>query len=133
MNKKIFYAKILVVFVLTYFVSQLLTKEVFIAGSPKVRPNVGQYLVSRTKEIFSDTIQPLANLFYRTPEDQLKNIPLQTVAKGVYAKSDKNISYTLIKEGEVDWVEYSFIINGKEVKIKMPRGQKPLPKEIFEK
>lgn len=132
MNKKIFYSKILGALILTYFFSQFLSKEVFLGYSPRIRPFLGRYLIARAKEIYFTKFSFFANLFYQKPADKLEHIPFKEVAKGIYAKSEGNVTHTLIKENEVEWVEYNYIIKGKKIKIKVPKGQKPLPKEFYE-
>jgi hypothetical protein len=139
MDKKTFYLKILVVLVLSYALMSLATKEIFIANTPRIRPHLDKYLALRLSNFINNNRQFLAKIFnlYQTPEQQLKDVPLKDVpfkmvSKGVYAKSRGEVSYTLIKADEVEWVEYSFEVKGKTIKIRMPQGQEPLPKEVFE-
>jgi len=112
--------------------SQLLTKEVFIANSPTIRPNLGPYMATRLQNVFSNTSQSLALLFYKSPAEELKNLPLIPVAKGVYAKSNDKASYTEYRVNEVEWIEYTFTVKGKEIKISVPKGQDPPPQNILE-
>ncbi len=129
MKQRPFYLKILVALGIGYFIASILTKNVFIVNSPRLRQNLGQYLLAQLTGVINNSGSFLANVVggRKTPEQALGNVPLQQVAKGVYAKNGNGYSYTIIKENEVEWVVYKTILNGKQITIKIPKGQMPPP------
>ncbi len=127
--------KIIAALLISFFASSLLMKEVFVAEGPKIRPDLGQYLTQLLDKTVNNNLQFLSRLLrpdQQTAEEILKNTPLQQVSKGVYAKSNKQASYTLYKDNEIEWIAYNFNVNGKSVVIRVPRGQSPPPKELIE-
>lgn len=132
MNRKL-YIKILIALVLSFATATLLKREVFIADTPKVKPDLQERLVARIKDARKGNLEFIGQIFDpRTLEQKLQNVPLQQLTKGVYAKSKGNISYTEIKQGQVEWREYSFVVDGKTVKIRVPKGESPPPQESVE-
>lgn len=146
MNKKLFYTKILIVLVLGLVAVRILVPEIFLANTPRIKPNLDKYIAFRVNNLLERGNNFIARIFNRksepsqeqlvqtvqTAEDSLKNIPFKQMTKGVYAKSNNNISYTIVRDNEIDWVEYSFDIKGKQVKIKVPRGEQPPSQETLE-
>jgi hypothetical protein len=125
--------KILLIMLFAYGIMNVMSEEVFIAGTPQIRPNLDKHLAYRWSELTRGNVQFIAEMFdNRTPEQKLENVPLHELTKGVYAKGEKNYSYTVIKKGEVEWIEYTFNVNGKEVKIKVPKGEQPPAQEMVE-
>lgn len=146
MNKKLFYTKILIVLVLGLGVVKILVPEIFLANTPRIKPNIDKYIVFRVNKSLENGSSFIARIFnwksepsqeqlaqtVQTAEELLKDIPFKQMTKGVYAKSNNNISYTMVRDNEIDWVEYSFDIKGKQVKIKVPKGEQPPPQEALE-
>jgi hypothetical protein len=130
-NKKLqLYFKILITFIFGFFLSSFLIQKIFLAGTPRIRPNAFSNLAL---EIKNNTYSLIA-LFIKqpSPEEILKDVPLKTISKGVYGKTKENYSYTLIKVNEIEWKEYTFNINGKEIKIKVPKDQQPPSQKLVE-
>ena len=44
------------------------------------------------------------------------------ISKGVYAKEENGRTVTVIKQNEMDMVQYSYVIDGKPVSIRVPVG-----------
>jgi len=136
MFKKIFF-KFFLAILISIAISNFLIKEVFIANSPIIRPNLGKYLSNKflPKDLFdkinknNNNVEDIKNnninenlVFSKI--DKKNFVPL---SKGVYANNfEKNARYVVISNDQVDWVEYTFEIEGKKVKIKIPKGQ-PTP------
>lgn len=106
MDKKI-YLKIFLSLIASFFLSWFFANEIFLSQSPRIRTNLKERLIAQISQ----------NQFAAT-------------GRGIYAKSDANLSYVLIKEGEVEWAEYAFKINGKTVKVKVPKGEQPPTSEM---
>ena len=120
--------KIFLVLLFSFLFSSFLIKNVFIANSPKIRPYLGDYFAFKIKDLFKN----FPNLaFYRSSSnydrnntiEKLKKKPLIPIGKGVYARTDnKNALIEINLEG-VEFVEYTFNINGNQVKVKVPKGE----------
>ncbi len=59
-------------------------------------------------------------------------VPLKKVSQGVYAGEKNNIKVYKIKMNEIDYLEYTFNIKGKEIKVKVPKGEQPPTQEEIE-
>jgi len=114
--------------------SNFLIKNVFIANSPKIRPNLDKYFAKKfipkdfnqkSEKKDADIIKAKNNALIFTQINKNNFVP---ISKGVYANYLEKGNYILIKENEVEWIMYTFNINGKEVKIKVPKGE-PTPNQ----
>lgn len=139
------YLKIVIVLILAFVIADLSSKNVFIAGTPRINP----FLIARINNLFSpgSTATP-SNIASNQPVGsqtgvikqtdlpqqvvQALNTPLKPVSKGVYAGEKNNIKVYEFRQDEIDWVEYTFMVNGKEIKIKAPKGQKSPTQEDIE-
>jgi len=135
--------KILLVLLFSFLFSSFLIKNVFIANSPKIKPYLGNYFAFKIKDLFKN----FSNLaFYGLSSrhasntiiektlivEKLKNKPPIPIGKGVYARTDnKNALIEINLEG-VDFIEYTFTINGKEIKIKVPKGESTPNQKVLE-
>lgn len=141
--------KIILVLTLAFGVSQLIGRTIFVADSPLIRRNLGQYIATNISSMMvkvdlsflslnflkggsqkNVVTQPAAN-----QRNNQQSIHLKQVSKGIYAAEDnqgkiKKVEYRL---DEIDWVEYTFTVNGRQVTIKMPKSQ-PTPRmDVLEK
>lgn len=143
-SKKITYIKILSAIFISIIAVNLLSSQIFLANSPRLRPNLGNYLIVKLKNLTIGPNSFLANLFTdkskivkqkptANTEKQVANIPYNQIAKGVYAKEQGNITYKLYKDNEVDWLEYRFVYKNKEYVIKYAAGDTVPNKELFVK
>ena len=138
MLKKNFFKFFLAIF-LSIFFSNLLIKNVFIANSPKIRPTLGYYLAQKffPKDL-SNKINRKNNVNIEKTQNndlifsQINKNNFIPINKGVYASDLKKGSYLLIKEKEVEWIIYTFTINGKEIKIKVPKGESIPNQKVLE-
>lgn len=67
--------------------------------------------------------------------DELKDAlatPLTRVSQGVYAGEHEDIKVYEIRINEVDSTVYTFKVNGKEIKIKVPKDKEPPTQEEME-
>jgi len=150
--------KIFTVFLIAYFLSSFSIKNIFLANSPKVRPNLGSYFLAKienTKDrflaLFNFNIIPKSNYQNYDNNTQLQLPPqlastnnkekineflkanLKPITKGVKAASVPGYSYTEFKLNEIEWARITYTLkNGKKITIKYPKGQTPPPKEIYE-
>lgn len=142
--------KIFLVLILAYFVSSFSIKNVFLADSPKIRPNLGSYLLARINNVkenmlarlnFSSLLpqfnqEPSNNLVANQNREEainfLKN-SLKPVTKGVSAAEKNGYSYTEFKLDEIEWAKITYTLkNGQTVTIQYPKGTEPPPQAIYE-
>lgn len=140
---KILYAKLFGAIILAVIVTKLITNNVFIADTPQIKPNLDKVIAINLDSLINDNI--IARAIKGKPAiaekvekhnqllQQFSNIPFQQVSKGVYAKNDDKTVVIEYRFGEADWLEYTFTINGKEIKIRVPKDEKPPSKEFLEK
>lgn len=139
------YIRIFLVLALSFLFSRLLVKDVFLANTPKIRPHLDKYLAEKLRntaeDIRTNFVALLPNFLKSKQEQDKQNAialaeflkkNLQPVASGVKANTVGSSSLIEYKINEVEWQEYTFNINGREVKIKAPKGSNPPPKELFE-
>ena len=117
-------------------------ENVFLAGSPRIRPDLGGYLLAKintTKDNilaglnFNFTSKKVAEV--KKPQEAanlLKN-SLKPVTKGVSAASKDGYSYTEFKLDEIEWAEITYTLkNGQTITIQYPKGTEPPPQAIYE-
>lgn len=145
------YLGIFLVLAVAVVISHLTIKNVFLANSPIIRPNLSSTLASLIKEK-SSSLAVLINSLRSKPTtstitakreekevsiektQELKNIPFSPVAKGVYAKSDRGHTIINLRLNEIEFVEHIFkLSNGQEVKINIPKGAAAPPQELLDK
>lgn len=154
---------------LSFIISYLAIKNIFISSSPRLRPNLGPYLVQQASApislltgMVSNTAQSLSNVHLFTlnnlmnqpasPAKQdesssqptssaspralvqaMQSIPFNTLEPGIYSKEETHTSYLLIKEQEVQWQDYALNSNGKQIIIRVPKGEQQPDKNIINK
>jgi len=121
---------ILVSLVLSYIISACLNDTVFLANTPKIRPNLDQYLIAKAASVVYNT--ELTNqddkaLAYNPNEQinklyrQLAGAPFKRLGPGVYYAKNNNITVVEYNVEELDWIEYSYKIDGKMYKCRIPK------------
>jgi len=133
-----------------YLLSSFSIKNVFLADSPRIRPDLDKYLlakISLTKNnvlaklnfnfLFPKFNQGSNNNFVANQNREetinfLKN-NLKPITKGVSAAEKDGYNYTEFKLNEIEWAQITYILNnGKQIMIQYPKGTEPPPKEIYE-
>ncbi len=129
------YFKLFLVFIISLFLSNFFIKNFFLANSPKIRPNLIKYLAENFFDVFNKKNELKQKIY--SENDLIYNkinyknfIPLQ---RGVYATDLNNGNYILVKNNEINWVEYIFNIKGNQIKVKVPINDTPPSQEIIEK
>jgi len=142
MDRRNFYAKLIVSLIISFLLVTFMEKHVFLANSPIVRPNLPQYLATFVKYSVSSRTRVVTDLFNKAPvtTGQIQvsvgeaiRVPAQIVGKGIYAKEDGENSQILIREDEVDWTGSVFEIGGRMVKLQTPVGEAAPEKSAVEK
>lgn len=151
------YLKILLILGIAYIFSGFSIKNIFISESPKINPFFVSNTVAKANNFLSKTknfvasLNPLKNItnsnqqnIVLTPRQitntsqsrvasisrQIENMSLKEISQGVYAGEVDNTQVTEIRIGEIDYLEYTFNVNGKEIKIKVPKDQQPPSQEV---
>lgn len=141
------FGRIFFVLVLAYLISNFSTENIFLANSPKIRPNLGSYLLAKFNTVKTNVLARLNfnfNLFQslnqqanftaadRQTFDLLKNT-LKPVTKGVNAASKDNYSYTEFNLNEIEWARVTYTLkNGQTITVEYPKGTEPPPQALFE-
>jgi hypothetical protein len=133
-NKRKLYLKIGIALLLAFLVSKGLNEDVFFANGPHIRPNLRGYYISKAENSILGKVPLLANVLYnlKTPSEKLEKLPLLQISKGVYAKEHNNVYYTEIHLNEMTFREYTFTINGKPMKLRVPVDQTPPTQQELE-
>lgn len=143
--------KIFLVLVFVYLISIFLIKDIFMAYSPKIRPNLGSYFLAKINKTKKNILAKLNfnfNLFpsFNIPssnniasnqnQEEIVNFlksSLKPISKGVSAATKGNYSYTQFRLNEIEWVQISYTLkNGRVINIEYPKGTNPPPREIYE-
>lgn len=132
MDKRKLYIKVAAVFAFSYLLISFFARDIFIANSPRIRPDAGQVITAKFSNTTAGIKQLASNIFRQSPEQQLRDVPLRQVSKGIYARQKGTVSQTIIKDSEVELIEYEYNVNGKIVKIRVPKGQNPPPQNVVE-
>lgn len=156
------YFKIFLLLGAAYIISYFSIKNIFLAESPRINPFAVQNMMAKVNNFWSKTtnfiafknIFPVNNSFSKNyptqapasspvvafnlnnaPKDVVDALsaPLTEVSQGVYAGEKNNIKVYEIRTGEIEYLEYTFNVNGKEIKIKVPKDQQPPSQEVVEK
>lgn len=127
---------------LAFFIANTASSELFVARSTRFRPDLGNYLAGRVGRGYST----LSYLFIGRPtytniettalnqiDSDLAETPLQALAPGVYAKENAKTTYIIVKEGEIEYQVYTFVIKDKTYTVRVPRGQNSPTQQSVEK
>jgi hypothetical protein len=132
MNNSKLYLKIAGILLFSLFVINTFANDVFIAGTPKIRPDAQAVLAGRFGLLVQSPRDFIATLFPPAPKD-LKDVPLQPIGTGVYAHEKEHTKEVIFKDNEINWIEYTYIVNGQEIKIRVPEGQPAPPQKVVER
>jgi len=121
----------LVCLVIGFFLSSFLNNRIFVADTPKIKPELKTYLAraffkEEDRTLSYDSRIQVDELYHR-----LEGAPFNNVAKGIYVKSEYATVITLYRINEVDWAEYTYEINNKTYKFRVPQNTSPPAKKMF--
>lgn len=116
------------VLLISLLITSLLSNKVFLADSPRIQP---KFITSIT-----NLPQTLANLTKGpNPQsvDDLFNMPVKQVSKGVYAGEMGTYKKYAINSDQVDWVEIKLTKkNGETVILRYPKDQPPPAQDMLQ-
>lgn len=135
--------KILIAILLSFLFSSLLNREIFLANTPRLKMPLHEYIITKIKwglymAKYGNKALELKNKPFTPAPSTLKNMqeviyaPVKKISQGIYAQQKGNVVRFIIKENEIEWVEYRFRIRGKERIIKIPKDQAPPTREKLE-
>jgi len=137
--------KIILVIITAFLTVNFVTKGIFIAGTPKPNPFFTKNFIAKINNLFlnlksNEIPSHLVNkkgVINKDPLPQdivdIINNSMSKVTTGVYAGEKENIGIYQYKPDEIIWEEYSYVVNGNEKKIKVPKGQEPPSQEVVGK
>lgn len=148
------FLKLFLIMSIAYFISKFSSNTVFLAGTPKLNPFAVNNLIVKVKFFASNTGAIIADLnplnLIRKRKDGLSpaqlptqsdfteeinnslKTPLYQVSQGVYAGEKNGYKVIEVRIGEIEYKEYTFKVNGKEIKIKVPKDQQPPSQDVVE-
>jgi len=129
------YLKLFGIIAVAFGISIILNREVFLANTPRIKQNLGKYFLAQSsdlinilniknlvkKEIGFETQTKIA-IQMQKGKEELNKLPMQSIAKGVSARSNDTHVEVVFDSNKIEWVEYTYIINGKKIKIRIPKG-----------
>ncbi len=119
--------KIFLILIFSFLLSSFSIKNIFLANSPKIRPNLGRYFLAKIinfKDDFLATFDPQKQKEKQIIVNLKKS--LKPITKGVRAASVPGYSYTEFKIDEIEWLEVTFTLSdGRKIKVKYPKSQEP--------
>lgn len=145
MNNKI---KILLIMMIAFFIIATLSPHVFLSNTPTIRPGLGTYIALKLQSAWTNSTSFIAKIFNRQPtytaaqyqeeltktKERLAGVPFKQLSKGVYAKDEGNThSLVEIRLDEMEFIEHTFIVNGKKIVIRVPKDQQVPPQSAVEK
>ncbi len=146
---------------MSFIISALFANTIFLVNSPRVRPDLGSYLttgfsnniVMPLSQVFGSLAHSAGMLakvdMSNTQPSQnpgsLENANADSIIKalqstqfainspGMYSKQNTTVSYTLVKEREVEWLAYTVDINGQQITVYVPKGEQPPTPQMIQK
>ncbi|PIY71531.1 hypothetical protein COY87_05690 [Candidatus Roizmanbacteria bacterium CG_4_10_14_0_8_um_filter_33_9] len=135
------YIKIIGVLILSLLVTMIIRSVFYIEDDPQsLRSHPEQYIAQYIGEKIpggkkgenSQMYASAAQNFNNTLE-AVKNAPLNQIAKGTYAQINGDATVVVVKLDEIPYKEYTFNVNGKEIKIRVPEGRDIPTQDMVEK
>lgn len=150
------YLRIVVVLIIAYLISDTSVKNVFLGQSPKIDPLLVSKLAVKVNNFWSRSTNFIASIklfpgsttpptksptagqqennfaFTGNQIEEILQAPLKKVSSGVYAGEKNNVQVYEVRSNEIDYLEYTFTVNGKEIKIKVPKDQQPPSQDVVE-
>lgn len=142
--------KIFLILVFTFAISYFFEKNIFLADSPKIRPNIGTYFLANINNVKENALARLNlgsllpqvnkgsnnNLVANQNREETINFlktTLKPITKGVSAATKDQYSYTEFKINEIEWAEITYTLkSGKIITVRYPKGTQPPPQTIYE-
>jgi len=122
---------ILISLILSYLISSALNGTVFLANTPRIRPNLDEYLIAKAATLVQNTgliINEEENALAYNPNEQvnllyrrLAGARFKRLGPGVYYAKNENITVVEYNVDELDWIEYTYEIEGKTYKFRVPK------------
>jgi len=131
MNKFHLYTRMTIAIVGALVISEFLIQDVFVASTPRVRPDLADHFVTQTMALIN--VDNYIAFFSGKKNNNLESSEYKpTIIKGVYAKETEDISLMEVRVDEVDWVQVPYTKkNGTTEMIKIPAGTDAPPPGLF--
>lgn len=124
---------ILLVLVISFFISSYSANNIFIADTPKLNRNyfaktIGNYFTKRTvNQVTEKKVETIPTDI----NNALDKTNLKLLSHGVYAGENKSLKVSKFIENEIEWEQMTIVTNsGKQVVLKYPVGQPPIQEMI---
>ena len=124
--------KLILVILVSFYISFLLRNYVFLADSPRLRPFIAARFLKYLSGLGKKNEKNIAVQQEKTIVKSGKE-GLYSISKGIYAKEVKGGKIILMKENEIVWKIYQYEIDGKKISIKVPENEQPPDKDVIKK
>lgn len=127
---------------IAFFVSKVVGDIFFISDSPILRSDPAMYIAQKIDKSTGPLLaflkirksgsyeNPDVNKFaslddFKQAMSSAVNIPMKQVATGTYASTVQGKDVQIIKLNEIPYREYTYTIDGKQIKIRVPETMSP--------
>lgn len=126
------FTRITIAIVGALVMSEFLIQDVFVASTPRVRPDLADHLVTETLALIN-VDNYMAFFSGKTRDNSIASKDFQpTIIRGVYAKEDSTTSAMQVRVDEVQWTQVPYIKkDGTTIMLKIPSGTQPPPPGLF--
>ena len=139
-KSKVFMLKVISVMLLSLSIVSFLTPRFFLSNTPAIHTNVTYEAIAllnkiglKNKTVENQLVEMNKSQIAATDihqlEQELEKEPFIPLTKGTYAKENENGMIMRVVIDEVETVEYTFMIDGIEHKIRVPQGETPPSQE----
>ena len=127
------FTKITIALVAALVTAEFLMQDVFVASTPRVRPDLADHLVEQTLALVNvDNYIAFFRGDNRVPDNIASVSSQPTLIKGVYAKESEDTSVMEVKVNEVEWQDIQYTKkDGSTITLKIPAGTEPPPPGLF--
>ncbi|MFW5703673.1 MAG: hypothetical protein ACOCXQ_02460 [Patescibacteria group bacterium] len=149
-KRLITYTKIGFILVISYFIAGGANEGLFRDNTPRLQADIPERTMQGLRMTWNQTSYIVASLFNQesgvSPQEQQRVVREVETAednelaeesytpliKGVSAKETDGYNYVVVRDGEVEWKEYTITIDGEQLKIKVPAGQDLPPSHVLQ-
>jgi hypothetical protein len=129
------YFLISTIFLISFLISNFLIKNLFLANSPRINPFFVNNMKVKIKNYLSINFNDFNNYKNNKIVDdkesfglKIATTPLKKISRGTYAGEIDGIHVTKIVMDELEYNQYIFNVDGRQIKVKIPKGE-PTPNQ----
>jgi hypothetical protein len=133
--------KILLAIIVAFLVTNTLSGSIFEDNTFQINKNFITQISSNIENSKENVSIFFAKVFKKqskipVSDERLQKLYALTATKlapGVYARKDSTYEVVDFVDSEIRWIQYTFVVNGKDIVINIPEGQSPPPQEVIDR